>query len=178
MVLKFETDPDEVYFVESTANRGVSISRWSTVRRYLGDFYEQVVLRRLEIPRTAEMIARLEVFLKEAVGARYGMSTSKLLFHRSSIKPKHGAFIDEDRTFFCSELVAKAYKVLGVMVDDDRPCCQFYPSHFSSKNSHVLNLTHNASLGRELNIFIEGGASYKNEEDSELEQKSPSFNTE
>lgn len=154
MVLKFETDPDEVYFVESTANRGVSISRWSTVRRYLGDFYEQVVLRRLEIPRTEEMIARLEVFLKEAVGNRYGMSTGKLLFHRPSIKPKRGAFIDEDRTFFCSELVAKAYKILGVMVDDDRPCAQFYPSHFSSKNSSILHLTHNASLGRELNVFI------------------------
>jgi hypothetical protein len=68
------------------------------------------------------MIARLEIFLKEAVGNRYGMSTSKLLFHRHSLKPKKGTFIDEDRTFFCSELVAKAYKVLGVMVDDDRPC--------------------------------------------------------
>ena len=68
------------------------------------------------------MIARLEIFLQEAVGNRYGMSTSKLFFHRQSIKPKKGAFIDEDRTFFCSELVAKAYKVLGIMVDDDRPC--------------------------------------------------------
>jgi hypothetical protein len=122
MVLKFETDPDEVYFVESTSNRGVSISRWSTVRKYLGDFYEQVVLRHLDITRSDEMIGRLEIFLKEAVGNRYGMSTSKLLFHRSSLKPKKGAFIDEDRTFFCSELVAKAYRVLGVMQDDERPC--------------------------------------------------------
>ena len=82
MVLKFESDPDEVYFVESTSNRGVSISRWSTVRKYLGDFYEQVVLRHLNINRNEEMIARLEIFLQEAVGNRYGMSTSKLLFHR------------------------------------------------------------------------------------------------
>jgi len=27
--------------------------------------------------------------------------------------------IDEDRTFFCSELVAKAFKVLGIIEDDD-----------------------------------------------------------
>ena len=62
------------------------------------------------------MIARLEIFLKEAVGNNYGMTTSKLLFHRPSAKPKKGVFVDEDRTFFCSELVAKAYKVLGLMI--------------------------------------------------------------
>jgi len=61
------------------------------------------------------MIARLEIFLKEAVGNSYGITTSKLLFHRPSLKPKNGTFIDEDRTFFCSELIAKAYKVLGLM---------------------------------------------------------------
>lgn len=94
MILKFESDPDEVYFVESTSNRGVSITRWSTVRKYLGDFYESVVLRQLEADRNEHMIARLEIFLKEAVGNKYGMSTSKLLFHRESIKPKKGAFID------------------------------------------------------------------------------------
>jgi sulfatase maturation enzyme AslB (radical SAM superfamily) len=121
MILKFESDPDEVYFVESTSNRGVSITRWSTVRQYLGDFYESVVLRQLEADRNEHMIARLEIFLKEAVGNKYGMSTSKLLFHRESIKPKKGAFIDQDRTFFCSELVAKAYKVLGLLADDSRP---------------------------------------------------------
>lgn len=40
MILKFETDPDEVYFVEATSNRGVSISRWSMIRKFVGDFYE------------------------------------------------------------------------------------------------------------------------------------------
>ncbi len=27
-------------------------------------------------------------------------------------------FVEEGRTFFCSELIAKAYKVLGVIEDD------------------------------------------------------------
>jgi hypothetical protein len=52
MVLKFETDPDEVYFVEATSNRGVSISRWSMIRKFVGDFYEQVILRHLEAERS------------------------------------------------------------------------------------------------------------------------------
>lgn len=57
------------------------------------------------------MIDSLEVFLKESVGNKYGISTGKL-FKRQTIKPKKGNFIDDDRTFFCSELIAKAYKVL------------------------------------------------------------------
>lgn len=134
MVLKFETDPDEVYFVEATSNRGVSIARWSMIRRFVGDFYEQVVLRHLETERTDAMIDKLEVFLKEAVGNRYGISTSKLLFQRNTVKPKKGSYIDEDRTFFCSELVAKGYKILGIMDEDGRPCNHFYPSSFSSKS--------------------------------------------
>lgn len=134
MILKFETDPDEVYFVESTSNRGVSISRWSMIRKFVGDFYEQVVLRHLEVDRNDEMIDKLEIFLKEAVGNKYGISTSKLLFQRNTVKPKTGKYIDDDRTFFCSELVAKAYKILGIMEEDGRPCNHFYPSSFSTKS--------------------------------------------
>ena len=85
------------------------------MRKYLGDFYENVVLRHIEVNRSQNMIERLEIFLKESVGNSYGMSTSKLLFHRPSAKPKKGVFVDEDRTFFCSELVAKTFKVLGIM---------------------------------------------------------------
>jgi len=41
--------------------------------------------------------------------------------------------IAADRTFFCSELVAKAYKILGIMENDDTSSAKFFPSHFSSK---------------------------------------------
>jgi hypothetical protein len=80
MVLKFETDQDEVYFVESTSNRGVAISKWTGIRKFIGDFYEQIVIRHLSIERSDSLIDKLEIFLKEAVGNRYGISTSKLFF--------------------------------------------------------------------------------------------------
>ena len=41
--------------------------------------------------------------------------------------------IAADRTFFCSELVAKAFKILGVLEDDDKSSARFFPSNFSSK---------------------------------------------
>ena len=92
--------------------------------------------------------------MKEAVGNRYGISTSKLLFQRNTIKPKKGNYIDDDRTFFCSELVAKAYKVLGIMEDDGKASSSFYPSSFSSKNNS-LKFVSGCDLGSELNIVVD-----------------------
>ena len=91
------------------------------------------------------MINNLEIFLKEAVGRGYSISTSKLI-QKNTVKRVNGkeqplstvktvqsnheddleesknnferVFVEEDRTFFCSELIAKAYKVLGVIEDD------------------------------------------------------------
>ncbi len=79
MVLKFENDPEEVYFVDATNNNGVSLSRYSAIKPYLGSFYERVVYRKLEGTRNDELIDRLEVFLKEAIGHSYSITYSKLL---------------------------------------------------------------------------------------------------
>ena len=40
--------------------------------------------------------------------------------------------IDEDRTFFCSELVAKCFKVCGIMEDVEDASSNFFPGHFAS----------------------------------------------
>lgn len=48
--------------------------------------------------------------------------------------------VDEARTFFCSELVAKAFKVAGVLEDDDTACSRFMPASFSAKGEHFLKL--------------------------------------
>ena len=90
------------------------------------------------------MIDNLEIFLREAVGQKYGLN-SKKLFRRQTEAPKKGAtdrqMIGEERTFFCSELIAKGFKVLGILENDTRSCAQYYPGHFSAKNSQTLKLT-------------------------------------
>lgn len=145
MILKFETDQDEVYFVEATGNKGVSISKWSAIKPFIGKFYEKVVFRHLFVDRTDDMIDKLETFLREVVGNKYGISTSKIM-QRKTVKARKGVYIDDDRTFFCSELVAKGYKVLGVMEDDDRACSSYYPSSFSTEKND-LKLLNDGHLG-------------------------------
>ena len=72
--------------------------------------------------------------MKESIGNKYGISMKQILSSkRQTVKPKSGKFIDDDRTFFCSELIAKAYKVLGIIEDDDKACSNYFPSSFSMK---------------------------------------------
>ena len=54
--------------------------------------------------------------------------------------------IDNDRTFFCSELIAKAYKILGIF-NSDISWSQIYPKHFSAINEGLK--LDNAYLGEE-----------------------------
>ena len=72
--------------LDATSGAGVAIQRWSTLRDYLHginpqvpQYYEQIVFRHLEGERSDDMICNLEIFLKEAVGKSYGISTSKLI---------------------------------------------------------------------------------------------------
>lgn len=47
MVLKFETDQDEIFCVEATGNAGVAINRWSYIKDHIGHgkFYDKIVHR-------------------------------------------------------------------------------------------------------------------------------------
>jgi hypothetical protein len=67
------------------------------------------------------------------------------------VKLKTGKYIDSDRTFFCSELIAKMYKVLGVL-EGDKPSVKFMPGDFSAKASDPLPLSPNSVLGPDLFI--------------------------
>ena len=89
------------------------------------------------------MVDNLETFLSEAIGLKYSISANKLTKQKTTVLKDDGGntLIDKDRTFFCSELVAKAFKCLGIIEDDDKSSSQYYPHHFSSRGDAVLKLT-------------------------------------
>ena len=44
-------------------------------------------------------------------------------YHETTQGTEHmGRLVEDDRTFFCSELVAKAFKILGVIENDTTSC--------------------------------------------------------
>ena len=81
MVLKFESQPDEVFLVEATGNMGVSLNRWQYLRPHIGadKFYDKLILRHIQFDRGDKMVNNLEKFLGEAVGLKYGLSGNKLM---------------------------------------------------------------------------------------------------
>ena len=56
--------------------------------------------------------------------------------------------IEDGRAFFCSELVAKAYKTCGIMKQTNEACSNFLPADMSSVKNR-LDLVEGASLGIE-----------------------------
>ena len=58
-------------------------------------------------------------------------------------------YVEEDRTFFCSELVAKAYKVFGVL-ENKQASSYFLPS--TLENDQQLKFSSGAQLGKLINI--------------------------
>lgn len=145
MVLKFANDPNEVFMVEATGNMGVSLNRWDYLREHVGagKFYEKLVFRHVNFDRGDKFVDKLEKFLSEAVGLKYGLNAGKL----SRQKTQHlkstdtNEMIAEDRTFFCSELLAKAFKCLGIIEDNEINCARFYPHNFGSRGDSMLKLT-------------------------------------
>ena len=53
MVVRFENDPNEVYFLEATGNMGVSLSRWNFIKKHVGPskFYRKIIFRHVNFNR-------------------------------------------------------------------------------------------------------------------------------
>jgi len=85
------------------------------------------MLRHIDFTRTNEQLQDLEKFLKEVNGRKYGLKYSDLLKQRHTVMrlPKDKDMmgldgqpqnlVEEERSFFCSELVAKCFKVCKIM---------------------------------------------------------------
>ena len=114
---------EDVHFLEATGGPGVSINSWSNLKQYVGQgqFYERIVFRHVNFKRKNKILNQFCRFAKEAIGHKYSISYSSLMKQKTQ-KMAFNKFIEDDRTFFCSELVAKSFKILGVLVDDDISC--------------------------------------------------------
>ena len=78
---------------------------------------------------------KLTDFLKEAVGRTYKFSLSYVTkSNRETIVNDldSDTILDAKRQFFCSELIAKIFKVCNIMEDDGSACSNYLPCHFTT----------------------------------------------
>jgi uncharacterized protein YycO len=58
------------------------------------------------------MMQKLESFIKTVIGLKYNLNPSKIFRKTCTTDAEN---INENKTYFCSELVASAYKCLGIL---------------------------------------------------------------
>lgn len=109
---------------------------------------EMVAVRRLEVQRTPEMLAKLGDFRKNMVGKPYEQNKIELLKGMLGELWPTGATDTDYSAFFCSELIAATYKAMGLL-PAEIPADRYAPKDFSVDGSG-LGLLLGAKLGDEL----------------------------
>ena len=101
-----------VYF-ESSANIGVQIFSWDYfVKNHVQKNFRKLAFRKLRTNRSRDSLQSLEKFVSSVRGKGYDLSLSKLMQKKDTEEDLSSN--KTSKTYFCSELVASAHKVLGV----------------------------------------------------------------
>ncbi|CAD8048153.1 unnamed protein product [Paramecium sonneborni] len=133
MILKYQSG--YIYVLEATNQNGVGIFNWdSMVNNLWYELYSMVVYRQLQLIRNENFLQQIEKFVKENVGRQYNLSFTKLLQDKSTIITSQNQ--NEDPTYFCSQLIAKLYKQIGLL-NQDKSANQYWPGSFSNERADI-----------------------------------------
>lgn len=127
MVVKLRNKDLMVF--ESNQMHGVSVYDWKQYISYF-DLYGKVTLRKLQYVRKAEAQASLLKFVKKNLGKKYEISALKLLKFESDF---NWEAVNEDRGYFCSELIGKALKSIGLL-DEKKSSGRYWPVDFAEES--------------------------------------------
>jgi PH domain len=135
-----------VGILDADTDYGIRVLMWSDFINNQEDKYRgRLFVRQLKIEKTDEMMLKLEEFIKKIKGKKFNVSPVELLQRPSQ------DVLREDKKFFSCELVASAYKAMGLL-SSDIPSANYSPQDFSAEKS--LNLV-GARLGREQAVEFE-----------------------
>ena len=125
---------------------GVQVFLWRNFLKYKWyQQYPKVAMRSLIIPdiNLRKIITKqLSEFVKTVVNRQYGWSPIQLMRKTSNV-----SLYDDKRTFFCSELIAKALKEVSLL-RKDYASSQYFPSHF--QETKHLKLLKGCSFSSEM----------------------------
>mmetsp|Transcript_12777 Transcript_12777/g.23788 ORF Transcript_12777/g.23788 Transcript_12777/m.23788 type:complete len:353 (+) Transcript_12777:419-1477(+) len=137
MIIRYATG--ELALLESTSLDGVAIVRWQDFIDYRWHLlYQMIVYRHLETERNEEMVQKLEDFICRVKGMQYLLNPFGIIKQRDPTGPSQG--------YFCSQLVASAYKEIGVL-HSSVVSVSVLPGHFSYEND--LQMIDRSFLGEE-----------------------------
>lgn len=98
---------------EATNAMGVALADWDEFfsNNWI-ELYDRIIYRKLEVERTDEMLRNLELFVENSKGKKFGFGAGKMMKNGKKVKP------GQEEDFFCSELIASAFKAVGLLGQD------------------------------------------------------------
>lgn len=171
VVIKLNHDKRPVVsLLEATTDGVIRYDLWQRLSQW-NMVDAQICVRQLLCERTKEFQKVAQSFMTEVNGLDYKITVGKLLRKTESEEVKienahHRAVPEneeeerneeevENNTYFCSELIANMYKLLGILDNSpgSKACSAYWPSSFSSRNG-PLDLI-NAELTDEIDIYFQ-----------------------
>lgn len=141
MVVLCETDEDvnTIFLLEAVSDEGVRLVEFIPNIGWYHEVYDKIVYRPLQnIDRNEELLEELDEYLEEVLGKKYSISFRKFLRSSINLKNSKGKFTEDvNRTFQWAELVAKMYKVLGILGPEEHSG-KYMPVHFTDKKDISL----------------------------------------
>jgi len=138
----------KLVILESLRETGVSVCDWDrfmTKKWY--DLYTTMSYRRLSCDRCEpDFTDSVHDFVKQTLGKPFKLNAHKLF--RSKNEEDKDECIKPTKSFFCSELVATAYKRLGLL-EEDKSASKYWPGDFAGDNIALLE---GASLSKEFTL--------------------------
>ena len=89
MVIKFSTEPDEIYFIECSKETGVAVKSFSQMKHTINQLYKKIVFRHIEWSRPESALEILMQFVDDTQGCQYDAPIGKLL--RKTNSPTAGS---------------------------------------------------------------------------------------
>jgi hypothetical protein len=140
---------------EAEGRNGVSACYWDQfVKNRWDKLYEKVVWRKLFTNRDEKFKSDFSAFINETIGHGYELNVGKMMKFQSmwNAKEKQDGK-DQDRSYFCSELIADCYKRLGFF-NANKTAARYWPGDFAQ--NAVAELTKkNSYLGCEYFINLD-----------------------
>jgi hypothetical protein len=110
--------------LEATDLEGVSIVLWEDFMRFRWHLlYSRIEFRHLELERSDEVLQDLELFIKDVKDKDFRISSVKLCGNKKQDPGK-------EKHFFCSELVAAAYRRLHLL-PEEVASSKYWPGDFA-----------------------------------------------
>lgn len=121
----------KISIFEATATAGVAQVNWDDffANNWL-DLYTKIVYRPVLFERSNFLLNELQTFIEETKGKKFGFNAKKMIL-RSSKKA------GKEDDFFCSELVASAYKAIG-LISEDCDASKIWPVNFEKDDGIEL----------------------------------------